>query len=230
MDGHDDPVAGRRADMARNGLYRHAEGLSVAGFAGSGDLASRPLGGHLFCFRSRRGNLLKMIWHDDQRAFLFTKHLERGRFIWPSPDEGVVTISSAQLGYLLSGIDWRHPQETWRPTSVGCGFELADRDGCGSIIDVTTSESLPTDLAVANAMILVERAARLEREFTRLRQELIGVFNRKASISAAIECLHAPRAIVEFELMYRLVRNQTFGRKRERVALQPKIELDFQPE
>jgi len=25
----------------------------------------------------------------------------------------------AQLAYLLSGIDWRHPQETWRPTSVG---------------------------------------------------------------------------------------------------------------
>ena len=30
-----------------------------------------------------------------------------------------VTISSAQLGYLLSGIDWRNPQATWRPTSVG---------------------------------------------------------------------------------------------------------------
>jgi transposase len=39
--------------------------------------------------------------------------------LWPSPADGVVTISSAQLGYLLSGIDWRHPQETWRPTSVG---------------------------------------------------------------------------------------------------------------
>ncbi|MDN4985331.1 MULTISPECIES: IS66 family insertion sequence element accessory protein TnpB [unclassified Bradyrhizobium] len=24
-----------------------------------------PLGGHLFCFRGRRGNLLKVIWHDD---------------------------------------------------------------------------------------------------------------------------------------------------------------------
>ena len=23
------------------------------------------------------------------------------------------------LGYLLSGIDWRHPQESWRPTSMG---------------------------------------------------------------------------------------------------------------
>jgi transposase len=71
------------------------------------------------CFRGRRGNLLKVIWHDGQGACLFTKRLERGRFLWPSPADGVVTISSAQLGYLLSGIDWRHPQETWRPTSVG---------------------------------------------------------------------------------------------------------------
>jgi transposase len=44
-----------------------------------------PLGGHLFCFRGRRGDLLKVIWHDGQGACLFTKRLERGRFIWPSP-------------------------------------------------------------------------------------------------------------------------------------------------
>jgi transposase len=43
----------------------------------------------------------------------------RGRFIWPSPTEGVVTISSAQLGYLLEGIDWRMPQQTWRPQAAG---------------------------------------------------------------------------------------------------------------
>jgi len=55
---------------------------------------------------------LKVIWHDGQGACLFTKRLERGRFLWPSPADGVVTISSAQFGYLLSGIDWRHPQET----------------------------------------------------------------------------------------------------------------------
>ena len=77
-----------------------------------------PLNGHLFCFRGRRGDLLKVIWHDGQGACLFTKRLERGRFLWPSPADGVVTISSAQLGYLLSGIDWRNPQQTWRPTSV----------------------------------------------------------------------------------------------------------------
>ncbi|WP_084305820.1 IS66 family insertion sequence element accessory protein TnpB [Bradyrhizobium sp. ARR65] len=32
-----------------------------------------PLSGHLFCFRGRRGDLLKVIWHDGQGACLFTK-------------------------------------------------------------------------------------------------------------------------------------------------------------
>ena len=39
-----------------------------------------PLSGHLFCFRGRRGDLLKVIWHDGQGACLLTKRLERGRF------------------------------------------------------------------------------------------------------------------------------------------------------
>ena len=62
-----------------------------------------PLSGQLFCFRGRRGDLLKVIWHDGQGACLFTKRLERGRYLWPSATDGAVTISSA----------------TWRPTSVG---------------------------------------------------------------------------------------------------------------
>lgn len=47
------------------------------------------------------------------------KRLEKGRFLWPSPAEGVVAITPAQLGYLLEGIDWRHPQRTWRPAAAG---------------------------------------------------------------------------------------------------------------
>ncbi len=75
-----------------------------------------PLSGQLFCFRGRSGNLLKVIWHDGQGACLFAKRLERGRFLWPSVADGVVTISSAQLGYLLSGIDWRHLRgSSWFP-------------------------------------------------------------------------------------------------------------------
>lgn len=56
-----------------------------------------PLNGHLFCFRGRRGDLIKVIWHDGQGACLFTKRLERGRFLWPSVADGVVTILSLPL-------------------------------------------------------------------------------------------------------------------------------------
>jgi transposase len=82
-------------------------------------LKRNPLDGHLFVFRGRRGDLIKVIWHDGDGACLFTKRLEKGRFIWPSPADGAVSLSPAQLGYLLSGIDWRHPRATWRPTAVG---------------------------------------------------------------------------------------------------------------
>ena len=78
-----------------------------------------PHGGHLFVFRGRRGSLIKVLWHDGQGMCLFAKRLERGRFIWPSPADGGVTITPAQLGYLLEGIDWRMPQHTWRPTAAG---------------------------------------------------------------------------------------------------------------
>jgi transposase len=78
-----------------------------------------PYGGHVFVFRGRRSDLIKIIWHDDQGMCLFSKRLERGRFIWPMTSEGVVTISAAQLGYLLEGIDWRAPQRTWRPEMAG---------------------------------------------------------------------------------------------------------------
>ena len=57
--------------------------------------------------------------HHDQETCLFSKRLERGRFLWLSPADGVVTISPAQLGYLLEGIDWRMPQRTWCPSAAG---------------------------------------------------------------------------------------------------------------
>jgi transposase len=47
------------------------------------------------------GDLLKIIWHDGLGMWLYAKRLERGRFIWPSPADGVVAISAAQLAYML---------------------------------------------------------------------------------------------------------------------------------
>ncbi len=83
-----------------------------------------PHCGHLFVFRGKRGDLVKLLWHDGFGLCLFAKRLERGRFIWPtvSANAGIgdaVTITPAQLGYLLEAIDWRNPQHTWRPQSAG---------------------------------------------------------------------------------------------------------------
>ena len=78
-----------------------------------------PHCGHLFVFRGRRGDLVKILWHDGQGLCLFSKRLERGRFLWPSAADGTVSITPAQLAYLLEGIDWRMPQRTWRPSAAG---------------------------------------------------------------------------------------------------------------
>jgi len=82
-------------------------------------LGRDPFAGDLFVFRGRRGDFIQVLWHDGLGLSLYAKRLERGRFIWPSPADGVITISPAQLGYLLEGIDWRHPQCTWRPRAAG---------------------------------------------------------------------------------------------------------------
>lgn len=94
------------------------------GFAGLSALTEKVLkqdtfGGHLFVFRGRRGDLIKIIWWDGQGAYLFSKRLERGRFVWPGVSGGKLTISPAKQAMLLEGIDWRMPQRTWRPLSVG---------------------------------------------------------------------------------------------------------------
>ena len=54
-------------------------------------------------FAVAAASLIKCLWHDGQGLCLFSKRLERGRFLWPSTADGTVTISTAQLGYLLVG-------------------------------------------------------------------------------------------------------------------------------
>jgi len=82
-------------------------------------LAQDPFSGHLIVFGGRRGDLLKIIWWEIQGACLFSKRLERGRFVWPAAKEGKINLTVAQLAMLLEGIDWRIPQRTWRPTHEG---------------------------------------------------------------------------------------------------------------
>jgi transposase len=75
-------------------------------------LEQDPLSGHVFAFRGRRGDLIKLLWWDGDGLCLFAKRLERGRFIWPKAESGTVSLTRAQLSMLCEGIDWRRPVRT----------------------------------------------------------------------------------------------------------------------
>ena len=78
-------------------------------------LQENPFSGQVYIFRGRRGDLIKVLWFDDDGLCLFAKRLERGRFIWPQATNGAVSLTPAQLSMLLEGIDWRRPVRTQAP-------------------------------------------------------------------------------------------------------------------
>jgi transposase len=78
-------------------------------------LVANPFCGHVFVFRGRRGDILKVLWFDGQGLMLLAKRLERGRFVWPQATSGSVSLTPAQLSMLLEGIDWRMPMRTHEP-------------------------------------------------------------------------------------------------------------------
>jgi transposase len=75
-------------------------------------LGHDPLSGHLFVFRSRRGDRVKLLWWDQDGLALVYKRLERGTFRFPAagdPDVRSIEVSTQELSLVLWGID---------PTSV----------------------------------------------------------------------------------------------------------------
>ncbi len=81
-------------------------------------LRDDPFSGLVFCFRGRRGDIVKLLWWDGDGLCLFAKRLECGRFVWPQAVSGTVHLTPAQLSMLLEGIDWRRPERTWKPAKA----------------------------------------------------------------------------------------------------------------
>lgn len=78
-------------------------------------LDQNPLSGNVYVFRGRRGDLVKILFHDGEGLCLFQKKLDRGRFVWPQAESGTVSLTRAQLSMLCEGIDWRQPARTFTP-------------------------------------------------------------------------------------------------------------------
>ena len=81
-------------------------------------LAADPFNGHVFVFRGRRGDTIKVLWATEDGLCLLAKRLEQGRFVWPQAISGSVCLTQAQLSMLLEGIDWRQPQRTGQARSM----------------------------------------------------------------------------------------------------------------
>lgn len=95
------------------------KGLDGLAMLAQETLREDPFSGAVFIYRGKRGDLVKALWFDGQGLCLFAKRLERGRFVWPSAQNGSVSLTAAQLAMLLEAIDWRAPLRTWRPRLAG---------------------------------------------------------------------------------------------------------------
>jgi transposase len=68
-----------------------------------------PLSGHLFLFRNRRGDRLKILAWDQGGFWVLYKRLERGTFAWlVESDDAPVVLRSSDLLLLLAGVDLTH--------------------------------------------------------------------------------------------------------------------------
>ena len=84
-------------------------------------LRADPFAGEVFIFRPRRAaDRVKILVYDGTGLVLYVKRLEAGRFTWPSPAEGVVRLTSAQLATLLEGLPWHRlqPRVIPRPSTA----------------------------------------------------------------------------------------------------------------
>jgi transposase len=64
-----------------------------------------PLSGHLFVFRNKRADRLKILYWDEDGYALWYKRLEIGTFHFPASSDGRVALRATDLQMLLDGID-----------------------------------------------------------------------------------------------------------------------------
>ena len=92
-------MASEATDM-RCGFDRLAERVRAV-------IGENPQSGHLFVFRSRRGDRLKILVWDRDGFVLWYKRLELGVFKLPRVEQGArsVELRASELAMILDGID-----------------------------------------------------------------------------------------------------------------------------
>lgn len=73
-------------------------------------LQADPLSGHVFVFRNRRSDRVKLLYWDEDGYVIVYKRLEAGTFAFPvaQGQPARVTLRAAELAMLLDGVDWQN--------------------------------------------------------------------------------------------------------------------------
>ncbi len=114
------PVRGDVRVWLASGVTDMRRGMNTLASQVQEALGRDPHAGDLFVFRGRRGDLLKILWHDGVGMSLYAKRLEHGRFVWPS----------AQAGSVKSDSCWINLPEAFPPRAlfgVRCGHRTRCR-------------------------------------------------------------------------------------------------------
>jgi transposase len=79
-------------------------------------LDNDPLSGHLFVFRNKRGDRVKLLYWDEDGFVIIYKRLEEGTFRWPAvaANQSSVALRAAELAMLLDGIDFSTARRSHR--------------------------------------------------------------------------------------------------------------------
>jgi len=79
-------------------------------------LEANPLSGHVFVFRNRRSDRVKLLYWDEDGYVIIYKRLEAGTFRFPeaAAQQASVTLRAAELAMLLDGVDWQNVRRSRR--------------------------------------------------------------------------------------------------------------------
>ena len=79
-------------------------------------LDADPLSGHVFVFRNRKSDRIKLMYWDEDGYVIVYKRLEAGTFRFPTLDanQAGVTLRAAELAMLLDGVDWQNVRRSRR--------------------------------------------------------------------------------------------------------------------
>lgn len=83
-----------------------------------------PFSGHLFVFRNRRGDRVKILYWDRDGYALWYKRLEQGVFRFPTHADDSVEVPGSDLALVLDGIDVRNVKRHKRYVRRGIGCNI----------------------------------------------------------------------------------------------------------